>query len=134
MVSSNTTFENQENVSAAKGSEDESSNGTRRERELAVSRGRSVDREFHAEPMEQSWKIVTAGTIVPLGLAVAATATSSASKNPRAGVAAWIAVAIAGTASVVATAIASLQRHRHVTRENDRDRNRERSMTRGERD
>ena len=67
-------------------------------------------------PQKSAWATMTAGGIVPLGMACAATAATYSSASERVAVMAWIAVAIVGTASVIAAAAASRRRTKEVGR------------------
>lgn len=76
--------------------------------------GRSTTVE--AEPKRDSWKIVAAGAVVPLGLSCAAAVATSVTQYEKVAMTAWIAVAVVGTASVISTAIAAQGRIRSVRR------------------
>jgi hypothetical protein len=73
---------------------------------------KEVGREKTIEtfPQSDTWKIVAAGTIVPLGLATAAAVTTCVTSNERVAMTAWIAVAVVGTAAVIADAVVSHRR------------------------
>ncbi len=66
------------------------------------------------EPTLHSWMIVAAGSVVPLGVAIAAAITTRISSSERVGVTAWVAVAVVGTASVISTAVAARRRVKSV--------------------
>ena len=96
-----------------------------REREMSRSRDVLSERSVDLEPLADSWKELTAGSVVPLGLAGAAAFTSYVTTHERVAITAWIAVAVVGSAAVIAAATAS--RHRHVTSNHTRHGARNRS-------
>ncbi|HEY0984374.1 MULTISPECIES: hypothetical protein [unclassified Schlesneria] len=78
---------------------------------------RSLERSIEREPQPNSWKVVAAGSVVPLGLAVAAAVTTSLTNHERVAMTAWIAVAVVGSASVISSAVASSRRSVNVDRQ-----------------
>lgn len=68
------------------------------------------DRRIHTDPKPNSWMIVAAGSIAPLGLAGAALAATYLTKYEKVAIAAWVAVAVVGTASVISAAAVSHKR------------------------
>ena len=73
-------------------------------------------RRVVTEPKPNSWMIVAAGSIAPLGLAGAALATTYLTKNEKVAIAAWVAVAVVGSASVISAAAVSHRRIVEVDR------------------
>ena len=87
------------------------------ERSAAHVKDKSVERNVAAEPTVRSWKIIAAGSVVPLGFAVTAAVTTYLTSNEKVASTAWITAAVVGTASVISAAVAS--RHRVVSVERD---------------
>jgi hypothetical protein len=78
---------------------------------------KSVERNVAAEPTVRSWKIIAAGSVVPLGSAVTAAVTTYLTSNEKVASTAWITAAVVGTVSVISAAVAS--RHRDISVERD---------------
>jgi len=70
----------------------------------------SFGRSVEMDPKAHAWLTISAGAVVPLGLAGAAVATTCVSNNEKVSMTAWIAVAIVGTASVISAAAVSRRR------------------------
>lgn len=79
----------------------------------------SFERTVETSPERQTWVIIAAGAVVPLGLAAAAVVTTYLAKQERTSTAAWVAVAVVGTSSVIATAAVSHRRSVSVDRTGD---------------
>jgi hypothetical protein len=62
---------------------------------------KSVERNVAAEPTVRSWKIIAAGSVVPLGSAVTAAVTTYLTSNEKVACTAWITAAVVGTVSVI---------------------------------
>jgi hypothetical protein len=99
-----------------------------RERLMSGSRDGVSERTVDLEPTPDLWKDVTAGSVVPLGLAGAAAFTSYITKHERVAVTAWIAVAVVGSAAVIAAASASRRKHIEVNRDRHHDRDTSRTQ------
>lgn len=89
-----------------------------REHYLDRSNERSLERKVEREPKPNSWMIVAAGAVVPLGVAAAAAVTTYLTTHERVAMTAWVAVAVVGSASVISAAVASSRRTVEVDRQN----------------
>ena len=88
------------------------------DRNREIDRDRGMTRTVQTEPQPNAWMTVSAGSIVPLGLAGAALAATSMTKSEQVAVTAWIAVAIVGTASVISAAAIAHRRNVSFSRHN----------------
>jgi len=114
--------------------------GTGTSRELTRENDYSIDRvneksfgrTVEMDPKAHAWLTISAGAVVPLGLAGAAVATTYVSNNEKVSMTAWIAVAIVGTASVISAASVSRRRSVAVGGDNwgAREANRDAELTR----
>jgi len=80
--------------------------------------GRSFERYVANDPQPNTWMTVSAGAVVPLGLACAATLVTYLTSNERVAVTAWVSVAVVGTAAVIAADSVSRRRIVRVDRSN----------------
>ena len=97
------------------------------DRNREIDRDRGMTRTVQTEPQPNAWMTVSAGSIVPLGLAGAALAATSMTKSEQVAVTAWIAVAIVGTASVISAAAIAHRRNVHNSNQKDVDLHRDMS-------
>ena len=96
--------------------------GKEHERFVDNVKDKSFDKNVATEPMLHSWMIVAAGSVVPLGVAIAAAVTTYITSSERVGITAWVAVAVVGAASVISTAVASRKRVKSVSRDDEGER------------
>lgn len=96
--------------------------GKEHERLVENVKDKSFDKNVETEPMLHSWMIVAAGSVAPLGVAIAAAVTTYITSSERVGITAWVAVAVVGAASVISTAVASRRRVKSVSRDDEGER------------